>query len=80
MLPYVGVPFAYNSFEQLAPGYHGSAFLGVKHNPFDVNKSRKAAVLNYAFKGGEEEGERQQGGDGSQSADGTHDASNVRSP
>lgn len=36
MLPYVAVPFAFHSFQQMVPGYHSGTYLGASYNPFSV--------------------------------------------
>lgn len=43
--PYVAVPFAFHSFQQMAPGYHSGSFLGAKYDPFSIIKARQTYLL-----------------------------------
>lgn len=45
MLPYVAVPFPFHSFQQMVPGYHSSAHLGARFNPFGVVEPRQTYML-----------------------------------
>ncbi|MCE9534696.1 MAG: DUF1501 domain-containing protein [Planctomycetes bacterium] len=45
MPAYVATPFTFHSFQQMAPGYHGSLYLGAKYTPFSVIEPRQTYML-----------------------------------